>query len=38
MGDGVKSPAEVKVDSIHCSFLIYAAGHDIIAGYQIGQA
>jgi len=38
MGDSVKSLAEVEVDNIHCSPLIYSAGHPIIEGHQIGQA
>ena len=38
MGDSVKSLAEVEVDNIHCSPLIYLASHAIIEGYQIGQA
>ncbi|XP_071671297.1 uncharacterized protein [Patagioenas fasciata] len=35
--DGVKSLAEVKVDNIHCSPLIYPAGHTITEGYQHHQ-
>lgn len=38
IGDSDKSLAEVKVYSIHCSPLYYPSGHDIIEGYQIGQA
>jgi len=38
MGDSVKSLAEVKVDNIHCSPLIYPASHAIVESYQIGQA
>jgi len=37
MGDSVESLAEVKVDSIHCSPLIYPASHAITESYQIGQ-
>ena len=37
MGDSVKSLAEVEVDNIHCSPLIYPAGHAIVESYQIGQ-
>ena len=38
MGDSVESLAEVKVDNIHGSPLIYPAGHAIAESYQIGQA
>ena len=38
MGDSVESLAEVEVDSIHCSPLIYPASHTIVGSYQIGQA
>jgi len=38
MGDRAKSLAEVKVDNIHCSSLIYPAGYATTEGYQIGQA
>ena len=38
MGDCVESLAEVKVDSIHSSPLIYPASHVIVESYQIGQA
>ena len=38
MRDSVKSRAEVDVDNIHCSSLLYPASHGIIAGYQIRQA
>ena len=34
----VKSLAEVEVDNIHCSPLIYPASHAIVESYQIGQA
>ena len=35
--DSVKSLAEIKVHNIHCSLPLCSAGHDIVAGYQIGQ-
>ena len=38
MGDSVQSIAEVEVDNIHGSPLIYPARHDIVKSYQIGQA
>ena len=38
MGDSVRSLAEVEVDNIHGSPLIYPAGHTIVESYQIGQA
>ncbi|KAK4828728.1 hypothetical protein QYF61_000719 [Mycteria americana] len=37
MGDSVKGLAEVQVDRIYCSPLIYQASHFIIEGYQIGM-
>ena len=37
MGDSVKSLAEVKLDNIHCSPLIYPASHVIIGGYLFGE-
>jgi len=37
MGGNVKSLAEVMVDNIHCSPLIYPAGQDIIEGCQVGS-
>ncbi|KAJ7400839.1 hypothetical protein BTVI_101645 [Pitangus sulphuratus] len=36
--DSVKSLAEVKVDSIHCSPLIHPSSFFIIEGNQVGQA
>ena len=38
MGDCVESLAEVEVDNIHGSSLIYPASHVIVESYQIGQA
>ena len=38
MGDKVESLAEVEVDNIHGSPLIYPAGQAIIKSYQNGQA
>ena len=38
MGDCVESLAEVKVDNIYCSPLIYPASHAIVESYQIGHA
>ena len=38
MGDHVESLAEVEIDNIHCSPLIYPASHVIAESYQIGQA
>jgi len=38
MGDCVESLAEVEVDNIHGSPLIYPASHAIIESYQTGQA
>jgi len=38
MGDSVKSLAEVEVDNIHGSPLIYPASRAIIESYQVGQA
>ena len=38
MGDSVESLAEVKVNNIHGSPLIYSASHVIVESYQIGQA
>jgi len=38
VGDSVKSLAEVKVENIHCSPLIYPASHATIEGYQMAQA
>jgi len=38
MGDSVESLAEVEVDNIHGSPLIYPDSHAIVASYQIGQA
>jgi len=38
MGDSVKSLAEVEVDDIHSSPLIYPASHATVESYQIGQA
>ena len=35
MGDSVESLAEVEVDNIHCSPLIYPASHAIVEGYQM---
>ena len=37
MGDGVESLAEVEVDNIHGSPLIYPASDAIVESYQIGQ-
>jgi len=37
MGDSVESLAEVEVDNIHGSPLIYPSGHAIVESYQIGQ-
>jgi len=38
MGDSVESLAEVEVDNIQCSPLMYSASHAIVESYQIGQA
>ena len=38
MGDSVESLAEVEVDNIHGSPLIYPAGHAIVESYQTAQA
>jgi len=38
MGNCVKILAEVEVDNIHSSPLIYPASHAIVESYQIGQA
>ena len=38
LGDSVKGPAEVQVDNIHCSPLVYQASHFIVEVYQVGQA
>jgi len=38
MGNSVKGLAEVKIDNIQCSPLIYPTGHAITESYQIGQA
>ena len=38
MRDRVKSLAEVELDNIHGSPLIYPASHAIVESYQIGQA
>jgi len=38
MGDCVKSLAEVKLDNIHCSPLIYSASHAIVESYQIAHS
>ena len=38
MGDSVESLAEVEVDNIHGSPLIYLASHAAIESYHIGQA
>ena len=38
VGQSTKHFAEVKIDSIHLSPLIYPASDDIIEGYQAGQA
>jgi len=37
MGDSVESLAEVEVDNIHSSPLIYPAGHAIVKSYHSGQ-
>jgi len=37
-GDSIKIIAEVKVDNIYCSLLIYPVSLDIIDSYQNGQA
>ena len=37
VGQSVKHLAEVKIDNIHCSPLIYPASGDIIEGYEDGQ-
>lgn len=36
MDHGVRILAEVQLDSIHCSALIYLAGHTAIEGCQLG--
>ena len=38
MGDCVESLAEVEVDNIHGSPLIYPASRAIVESYQVGQA
>ena len=38
VGDSVKCLAEVKIQNIHCSSLIYPASDGVIEGYQTGQA
>jgi len=38
MGDCVKSLAEVEVDNIHCSPLIYLASHAIVEDSPLGES
>lgn len=38
MGGTAKSLAEVKVENIHSSLIIYQASHFTIEGFQVGQA
>ena len=35
MGDSVESLAEVEVDNIHCSPLIYPASHIVIESFEV---